>query len=153
MPDTPHRIFIAGGGIEQSASRERTLAVLRAACDLHESRQYSPEEEWIEGLTNHLETIVNLRIDHVREWLTVNVSRFQAGHASIEELRRAFENAIVDLKNNVQLCKLPCASCQLFCVQGRLHDGPHHCQTDHLCVHGCELCMELSGERKQCAMT
>ncbi|KIJ13989.1 hypothetical protein PAXINDRAFT_100354 [Paxillus involutus ATCC 200175] len=125
LPDTLHQLFIAAGGAEQSTSRERTLTVLRAAWDQHEYRQYAPEEEWIEGLTNHLETIVNLRIDHVREWLTVNLSRFQAGHASIEELRRTFENAIVDLKGN----------------------------TDHLCVHECDFCMELSGERKQCTMT
>ncbi|KIJ07204.1 hypothetical protein PAXINDRAFT_19596 [Paxillus involutus ATCC 200175] len=98
LPDTLHKLFIAGGGIEQSASRERTLAFLRAAWD--QPRQHAPEEEWIEGLTNHLETIVNLRIDHVRKWLTVNLSRFQAGHASIEDLRRTFENAIVDLKGN-----------------------------------------------------
>ncbi|KIK74825.1 hypothetical protein PAXRUDRAFT_835890 [Paxillus rubicundulus Ve08.2h10] len=153
LPDTLHQLFIAAGGVEQSASRERTLTVLCAAWDRHESRQYVPEEEWIEGMTNHLETIVNLRIDHVREWLTVNLSRFQAGHASIEELRRTFENAIVDLKGNVQLCKLQCAGCQLLCVQSRLHHGPHHCQTDHLCVHECNFCMELSGEYKQCNMT
>ncbi|KAF8837464.1 hypothetical protein BDN67DRAFT_983236 [Paxillus ammoniavirescens] len=153
LPDTPHKLFIAGGGIEQSSSRERTLAVLRAAWDQQESRQYAPEEEWIEGLTNHLETIVNLRIDHVRKWLTVNLSRFQAGHASIKDLRRTFENAIVDLKGNVQLCKLQCTGCQLLCIQSRLHDGPHHCQADHLCVHECNFCMEPSGERKQCTMT
>ncbi|KAF9218569.1 hypothetical protein BS17DRAFT_720337 [Gyrodon lividus] len=153
VPDTPYQLLIAGGGVEYSASRERTLTVLRAAWDQHESRQYAPEEEWIEGLSNHLENIVNLRIAHVREWLTQNLLRFQAGHASIEELRRNFGNAIVDLKSNVQLCKLQCANCQLLCVQSRLHDGPHHCKTDHLCVHECDFCLELSGERKQCTMT
>ncbi|KAF9231334.1 hypothetical protein BU15DRAFT_90941 [Melanogaster broomeanus] len=93
LPDTPYQLFIAGGGAEQAASRERTLTVLRTAWDQHESRPYAPEQEWIEGLSNHLENIVNLRIAHVREWLDQNLSRFQAGHTSIDELRRNFENA------------------------------------------------------------
>ena len=37
------------------------------------SRQYSTKDEWIAGLTQHLETIVNLRIAHVREWLDKNL--------------------------------------------------------------------------------
>ncbi|KIJ64834.1 hypothetical protein HYDPIDRAFT_111462 [Hydnomerulius pinastri MD-312] len=153
LPDTTYQLFFAAGGTEHSASRERTLSVLRSAWDQHDSRQHVPDPEWIEGLSTHLETIVNLRIDHVREWLTQNLTRFQAGHASIEELRRTFEGAIVDLKSNVQLCKIQCAECQLLCVQSRLHDGPHHCQTDHLCAHECDFCLELSGEHKACNMS
>ncbi|KAF9231331.1 hypothetical protein BU15DRAFT_68421 [Melanogaster broomeanus] len=153
LPDTPDQLFIARGGVGQSTSAETTLADLRTAWDQYQFRQYAPEEAWIEELCNHLEGIVSLRIAHVREWLDQNLSRFQAGHASINELRRNFEDAIVDLKGNVQLCKLQCASCQLLCVQSRLHKGSHHCQTDHFCVHECNFCMELSGEHKRCTMT
>ncbi|KAF9232513.1 hypothetical protein BU15DRAFT_67382 [Melanogaster broomeanus] len=153
LPDTPYQLFIARGGVGQSATAETTLADLRTAWDQYQSRQYAPEEAWIEDLCNHLEGIVSLRIAHVREWLDQNLSRFEAGHASIDELRRNFEDAIVDLKTNVQLCKLQCASCQLLCVQSRLHEGSHHCQTDHFCVHECNFCMELSGEHRQCSMT
>ncbi|KIK76807.1 hypothetical protein PAXRUDRAFT_411291 [Paxillus rubicundulus Ve08.2h10] len=112
-------LYISYSSRQEASNNQRLVnarSVLCAAWDRHESRQCVPEEEWIEGLTNHLETIVNLRIDHVRERLTVNLSRFQAGHASIEELRRTFENAIVDLKGNVQLCKSLVVSYSAFKV-------------------------------------
>ena len=151
LPDTPHQLFIGGGG-DQSASREPVLAVLRTAWEGHASRQYITEDEWIAGLTQHLETIVNIRIAHVREWLDQNLSRFQAVgggrgcHARIDELKRDFESSIVDLRGNVQLCGITCAECQLRCVKSRVHDGVHDCQSAHLCVHECDFCLALEQE-------
>ncbi|KAF8419128.1 hypothetical protein L210DRAFT_3510849 [Boletus edulis BED1] len=120
MEDTPHQLFIGiGSGNDQSVARERTLTVLRTAWEGYPSRQYGTEDEWMAGLTQHLETIVDLRIAHLREWLDQNLSRFQAAdggggsHASIDELRRHFEGSIVDLRGNVQLCGKTCAECQL----------------------------------------
>ncbi|KAH7884451.1 hypothetical protein F5I97DRAFT_1937890 [Phlebopus sp. FC_14] len=153
LPDTPSQFYCGEDGIEQSTAREHTLTVLRTAWNQAESRQDIQDSEWVENLSFHLENIVNLRIAHVREWITQNLSRFQAGHASIEELRRAFENAVVELKSNTQLCKMQCASCQLYCVQSRLHSGPHNCQTNHLCVHACSFCLELSGDYRECTMS
>ena len=128
LPDTPHQLFIGGGG-DQSLSRERMLTVLRTAWESYASRQYTTEDEWIAGLIQHLETIVDLRIAHVREWLDQNLSRFQevggsgGSHASIDELKRRFESSIADLKGSVQLCGMTCAGCQLRCVQSRMHEG------------------------------
>ena len=158
LPDTPYQLFIGGGG-DQSVSRERILKVLRTAWDRHVSRQYIPEDEWIASLTQHLETIVNLRIAHVREWLDQNLSRFLAtgggggSHARIDELKLHFESSIVDLKDNVQLCGLTCAACQLRCVRSRAHEGVHDCRSDHLCVHECDFCLALEpGEHWPCIM-
>ena len=158
LPDTPHQLFIGGGG-DQSVSREGILAILRTAWEGHASRQYTTEDEWIAGLTQHLETIVNLRIAHVSEWLDQNLSRFQAAsgggvsHARIDELKRHFENSIVDLRGNVQLCGMTCAGCQLRCVLSRMHEGLHDCQSDHLCVHECDFCLALEpGEHRACTM-
>ncbi|KAG9310081.1 hypothetical protein JVU11DRAFT_9689 [Chiua virens] len=146
MEDTPHQLFIGSGG-DQTASRDRTLTILRTAWEGHESRQHIPEEEWMIGLTQHLENIVNLRIAHVRKWLDQNLSRFQgagtASHASIDELKRHFENSIVDLRGNVQLCGLTCRECQLRCVRSRVHEGAHDCHSGHACVHECDFCLEL----------
>ena len=142
LPDTEARFFLAVGAAPLSEAREQALSVLQSSWNQCETRQRIPDKEWTEDLSQYLEDIVNLRIDHVREWLAQNLSRFQAGHASIEELRRTFEGAIVDLKSNVQLCKLQCASCQQLCVQSRFHDGPHSCQTNHSCIHECEFCQE-----------
>ncbi|KAL4072312.1 hypothetical protein J3A83DRAFT_4188311 [Scleroderma citrinum] len=146
--DTPSQFLVVGS---QPEDRERTLAALCSSWNQLTYRQHTPDSEWIEGLSEYLEHIVNLRINHVQEWLTQNLSRFQTGHASIEELRRTFESAIVDLKGNVQLCKVQCANCQLFCIQNRFHDGQHDCQTDHRCVNQCIFCQE-SGQHKDCTM-
>jgi len=158
LPDTPHQLFIGSGG-DQSVSREGILTILRRAWEGHASRQYTTEDEWIAGLIQHLETIVNLRIAHVSEWLDQNLSRFQAAsgsgvsHARIDELRRHFENSTVDLRGNVQLCGMTCAGCQLRCVLSRVHEGLHDCQSDHLCVHECDFCLALEpGEHRPCTM-
>ena len=146
LPDTPHQLFTGDSG-DPSVSRERMLTVLRTAWKGHASRQHIIEAEWIAGLTQHLEGIVNLRVAHVREWLDQNLSRFQAAgdgdgsHASIDELRRLFESVIVDLGNNVQLCGMTCADCQLRCVKSLVHEGAHDCQSDHLCVQECDFCL------------
>jgi hypothetical protein len=158
LPDTPHQLFIGGGG-DQSMSREHMLTVLRLDWERHTPRQSTTEGEWIAGLTQHLEMIVNLRIAHVREWLDQNLSRFQAvggggvSHARIDELKRHFESSMVDLRGNVQLCGMACAECQLRCVQSRLHEGLHDCQSDHLCVHKCDFCSALElQEHRSCTM-
>ncbi|KAF8122279.1 hypothetical protein EV363DRAFT_1274846 [Boletus edulis] len=159
LPDTPHQLFI-GGGSDQAVPRERMLTVLRTAWEGHATRQYTTEDEWIAGLTQHLEKIVESRIAHVREWLDQNLSRFQAAgsgggsHASIDELRRHFESSIVDLKGNVQLCGMTCDECQLRCVRSRAHKGAHDCQSDHLCIHECDFCLALQPkEHGACMMS
>ncbi|KAG1739641.1 hypothetical protein EDD22DRAFT_922084 [Suillus occidentalis] len=65
---------------------------------------------------------------------------------------RTFGSATIDLKSNLQLCKLKCASCELLCIQSRLHDGQHHCQTSHACIHSCDFCA-LFGETKACTIS
>ncbi|KAF8548835.1 hypothetical protein OG21DRAFT_670471 [Imleria badia] len=159
LPDTPHQLFIGGGG-DQSVSRDDMLTVLRTAWEGHTSRQYITEDEWIAGFTRHLEKIVHLRIAHVREWLDQNLSRFDAidgsggSNARIDELKRHFESSIVDLRGNVQLCGMTCAECQLRCVKGRVHEGAHDCQSGHLCVHACDFCSALEPkEHRPCMMS
>ncbi|KAG8215603.1 hypothetical protein J3R82DRAFT_7468 [Butyriboletus roseoflavus] len=158
LPDAPYQLSIGDDG-DQSASRDRFLMALRTAWEGYASRQYTPEDEWIASLTQHLETIVNLRIAHVREWLNQNLSRFQpvgggGSHERIDELKRHFESSIVDLRGNVQLCGLPCAACQLRCIQSRAHEGAHDCQSGHLCVHECDFCLAIEpGEHRPCTMS
>ncbi|KAI9571051.1 hypothetical protein HD554DRAFT_2017581 [Boletus coccyginus] len=158
LPDTQHQLFIGGGGSDQSVSRERILTILRTAWDGHISRQHITEAEWIAGLAQHLETIVNLRVAHVSEWLDQNLSRFQAAsssgvsHACIDELKRHFENSIVDLRGNVRLCGMTCAGCQLRCVQSRVHEGMHDCQSNHLCLRECDFCLALEQEEHRSCM-
>lgn len=157
LPDTPYQLFIGSGG-DQSVSRERMLTVLRMTWEGHASRQSISEGEWIAGLTRHLEDIVDLRIAHVNEWLDQNLARFQAvgsggTHARIDDLKRLFESSIVDLRGSVQLCGMTCSWCHLRCVQSRMHEGAHDCQSDHVCVHECDFCLALeSEEHRPCTM-
>ncbi|KAG1809692.1 uncharacterized protein BJ212DRAFT_1379102 [Suillus subaureus] len=149
MPDTSSAFSLAG---LQSPSRETALQVLFHAWGDYGSRHHMPDDLWIENLLTHIDSLVNLRIAHVREWMSSNVARFQSGQASIDELMRTFESATVDLKSNLQLCKLKCRSCELLCIQSRLHDGQHDCRTSHDCIHSCDFCAS-SGEKKACSMS
>jgi len=103
-------------------------------------RQFVPDSEWIGELASHLNGLIDLRINHVQNWLDSNLERFQGGHASIEDLRRRFDSLVIEMKANVQLCRAQCASCHLLCVRSRVHEGEHSCRTTHKCVHTCEFC-------------
>ncbi|KAG2040447.1 hypothetical protein BDR03DRAFT_892378 [Suillus americanus] len=150
IPDTSTEFSLAGG--PQSSTRETALQVLSRAWEDYGSRHHMPEDRWIENLIAHIDSLVNLRVAHAREWISSNVARFQSGQASIDELMRTFESATVDLKSNLQLCKLKCGSCELLCIQTRLHDGQHDCQTSHDCIHSCDFCASF-GETKACTMS
>ncbi|TFY70647.1 hypothetical protein EVG20_g2357 [Dentipellis fragilis] len=138
-------------GSSDGMNREDTLVMLQDSWDRASLRQHQPDNEWVKELTSHLNALVDMRIDHVREWISVNVSRFQANHASVEDLRRTFNNASVELKASVQLCKAQCSTCQLLCIQGRLHEGAHNCKTAHKCIHDCGFCAKANVE-KPCGM-
>jgi hypothetical protein len=139
LPDTPSRFFLQQTGDTSVVTQEEVLHSLRAEWVLDHPRLEEPDTDWISRLSAHLEYLVDLRTEHVREWISSNLLRFKAGHANIEELRRRFDSAAVELKANVQLCKMLCSSCHLLCLQGRLHDGPHNCLTNHQCVRHCEF--------------
>ncbi|TFY78519.1 hypothetical protein EWM64_g5492, partial [Hericium alpestre] len=103
-PDTEARFLLSGPKVEHS-DRDGILSTLRTSWNQFSSRQNILDSDWITELDAHIGSLVDLRVDHVREWITSNLSRFQTSHASIEELRRTFENCVVDLRSNVQLCK------------------------------------------------
>ncbi|KAG6330620.1 hypothetical protein ID866_8469 [Astraeus odoratus] len=128
LPDTPSILFLETG-TPQPEARERSLEGLCRSWEQYDSRQHIPDLEWTENLVQYLEHAVNLRINHVEEWLNQNLSRFQTGHASIEELRRKFEADTVDLKSNIRLCKIQAG-----------HAGKHVCVVNaHLCGEPCKL--------------
>lgn len=97
------------------------------------------EELWIAELTKFVDHVVQLRIEAVEEWLSMNTTRYPAEHADIQNLNRTARNMIIDMRSNVQICTLQCADCQLSCIHRRHHDGRHDCQTSHKCVHCCQF--------------
>lgn len=151
-PDTSAR-FSLQGAESHGLADEDALVVLQDTWDQIHSRLRISDAEWCMNLSSHLEHLVELRIEHVREWITVNLSRFHTAHANIGELRRKFESATVDLRASVQLCKTQCPSCHLLCIKKRLHEGDHDCQTSHKCIHPCDFCDGDSAGQKNCTMS
>ncbi|KAI9437933.1 hypothetical protein BJY52DRAFT_1229957 [Lactarius psammicola] len=133
--DTEARFLLAGPDTP-AADRERHLSILRDSWDQSDSRPYVDDSEWISDLVQYLTRLVDLRVAHVDMWLKSNIQRFQTEHSSVEELRRTFNSAVIDLRAGVQLCKSPCA--EYFAVKG--HKGDHVCHVDdHLCGQLCGL--------------
>lgn len=103
-------------------------------------RQSIPDSEWVAELVSHIDALVGLRVNHVRSWLGCNLRRFEEGHAAVGDLRRRFDDMVVELRMNVQLCCAQCASCNLLCIRSRFHEGEHCCNTNHKCMHICGFC-------------
>jgi len=131
------------------AKIEMQLVALLESSVPNAPRQFIPDSEFVAELKKGLNDLIDLRVNHVRSWLDFNLARFQGGHASIEDLRRRFDNMVIEMRTNVQLCGAQCASCHLLCVRSRLHEGDHGCNTDHKCAFNCEFCEDdkLCGAR------
>jgi len=135
------------------ADRELRLETLRESWDQTDARQHVDDSEWVSDLTQYLNHLVDLRAARVDKWLKSNTQRFHAWNASIEELRRTFDSAIIDLRASVQLCRSQCTTCNLFCIQSRLHEGSHDCLTSHDCIHACTFCQGYFLTAKPCGQT
>ena len=134
-----------------SGDLDLPLAILRESWNPSTKRQFMPDPDWTANLASYINGLVDLRVNHVQLWLNSNLERFQPSHATIEGLRRQFDNTAIEIRENVQLCRAICKSCRLLCVLRRLHEGDHSCQTTHDCVHRCGFCDEPDdGERKSC---
>lgn len=145
--------FLLAGPDAPVADRESSLGTLRESWDQMDFRQHGDDTEWTLDLAQYLTHLVDLRAAHVDRWLRSNVQRFQGGNSSIEELRRTFDSAVIDLRASVQLCRSQCSSCNLFCIQSRLHEGNHNCLTTHECIHDCTFCQRDFMTAKRCGQT
>jgi hypothetical protein len=114
--------------------------MLLKSWDRSGSRQQIVDSQWISNFEQHLTHLVDLRVAHVDKWLKSNTQRFQEENASMDELRRTFHSAVIDLRASIQLCKSECDDCNLLCVRRRLHEGHHNCLTSHDCIHDCTFC-------------
>ncbi|KAI9462741.1 hypothetical protein F5148DRAFT_1212347 [Russula earlei] len=146
--DTQARFAISECEQNLPDSIELHLATLRESWNSATDRQFIPDPDWTENLASYIGGLINQRVNHVRLWLDSNLERFQTGHATVEDLRRQFDNLVIGMRANVQLCGAHCTFCHLLCVRNRLHEGDHNCQTTHRCVHGCGRCKY--SERKSC---
>ena len=121
---------------------EKHLSILRESWNQNTPRQSIPDSDWMQRLGKYISELIDLRVGHVQLWLNSNLERFQAGHATIEDLRRRFDSMVIEMRANVQFCSAQCALCHLLCVRGRLHEGDHSCQTTHKCGRNCRFCTD-----------
>lgn len=147
--DTAAFFAISGRERVSPLDVETHLAALREAWGVGTPRQSVHDSEWTSELAAHINGLIDLRVKHVRLWLDSNLQRFQAGHAIIDDLRRRFESMVIEMKTHSQLCRAQCASCHLFCVLNRSHEGVHSCETTHTCVYSCGFC---GGDPKTCGI-
>ncbi|KAJ7763628.1 hypothetical protein DFH07DRAFT_1059276 [Mycena maculata] len=152
-PDTPAQFFLSSADSPVSR-REEMLIILQHSWDQFAGRATASDVEWTGRLSAYLNRLAEMRIQHVYEWISSNISRFKSSHANIEMLRRVFETAIVDLRANVEVCGSQCAHCQLKCLLSRRHDSsiPHDCRTSHQCVHPCDFGDEHPATEKTCGL-
>ncbi|KAJ7246483.1 hypothetical protein C8J57DRAFT_1360578 [Mycena rebaudengoi] len=153
--DTSAQFFLSSGDSESHVSRrEEMLVVLQHSWDKFAGRADATDAEWIGGLSAYLDGLAELRIQHVYEWISSNLSRFKSNHANIEMLRRVFESSVVDLRGNIEICGTQCAHCQLKCLLSRRHDSsiPHDCRTSHQCAHSCDFRDEHPTTVKTCGL-
>jgi hypothetical protein len=131
------------------ANIEMQLVALLESCVPSAPRQFMPDSEFVAKLRKRLNDLIDLRVNHVRSWLDCNLARFQGSHAAIENLRRRFDNMVIEMIANTQLCGAQCTSCHLLCVRSWLHEDDHSCNTDHKCTFNCGFCEDdkLCGTR------
>ncbi|KAJ6534677.1 hypothetical protein DFH09DRAFT_932195, partial [Mycena vulgaris] len=151
-PDSPAQFFLSTS--EAPARREAMLVILQNSWDQLDRRPFTTDTEWTRDLSGYLDGLVELRIQHVYEWISSNLSRFKTSHANMEMLRRVFESTIVDLRANVEICGTQCANCQLKCLLSRRHDPsiPHDCRTSHACPLQCDFGDEHPTTEKMCGL-
>ena len=94
--------FLLAGPDTPVADRESFLETLRDSWNQITSRKQVDDFKWTSDLVQYLTHLVGLRIVHVDKWLKSNIQRFQAGNASIEDLRRTFDSAVIDLRAGIQ---------------------------------------------------
>ncbi|KAJ6612229.1 hypothetical protein B0H10DRAFT_2165565 [Mycena sp. CBHHK59/15] len=139
-PDSSFRFFISLSDMPVE-ERKTMLVTLQKTWDQFDKRHQMPDIEWTAQLAKYLMDLAEMRIEHVFLWIQSNLSRFKSNHANMDLLRRDFEGGAVDLKSNIEICRMQCATCNLLCLLDRRHDPltPHDCQTSHDCPHPCDF--------------
>jgi hypothetical protein len=151
-PDT-RSCFHLDSQEQEPEARDSALRILRLAWEQTQPRQQVEDKLWISGLAAQLIRLADMRIKHVEKWLNSNLLRFKANNAYTEDLRRRYEAAKVELRTNVELCRMKCNACNLLCVKSRLHDPQdgHDCDTSHECLRPCDFCEGHVGKSRNCS--
>ncbi|KAG9014447.1 hypothetical protein FRB93_013572 [Tulasnella sp. JGI-2019a] len=115
-----------------------------------------PARNDVTELKQHIQTMVQARVTHVKSWMDANTSRFQADNPDILAMKREYKDLSEYLKANTQPCLMKCSSCQLPCLLIKSHESQEHdCNTNHICLERCEFLddhNELSEDDDSCSL-
>lgn len=159
MQDLDNNIFVKGMDSDTQfhltevagTDQEEVLFKLQKSWTPAKAREVTSDPEWLCGLAEHLDELADSRISRVSKWLDVNTQQFNSKDASFDSLKRLFDNMTVDLKANIQMCKIKCSTCHLLCLRMRHHDEEHDCRTSHECTHPCAY-LDEHLEEASCGM-
>jgi hypothetical protein len=137
--DSPLQLLIEDHSSSLPATdREQIFSSLKSSWPASERRHEFSDECWIADLDLYLEDLAQRRIEAVEAWIRTNTARFSDNTASIDPLNREFRRLANTMKASLQLCKMKCSSCYLFCTRPRHHEGNHNCLTAHHCPNSCQ---------------
>lgn len=139
----------------QKVNALQLLEGLRSSWPQYTQRALIDDQEWHQNLHLHLENLVKGRVLDVEFWLNTNSERFVSNSTSMSsfvDLRRRFNDLIVEMKACIIACGLQCASCSLLCLSLRHHDGEHSCGTNHTCPRQCQFCAGTDSEEQSCGL-
>ncbi|KAF8607195.1 hypothetical protein BDV93DRAFT_488167 [Ceratobasidium sp. AG-I] len=132
---------LAGGNmVEDENATEQSLKALIHSCESNlGSRHGLGDEAYFTLLQTHLFEQLDRRLEHVRNWVYVNVERFPAENQDIRGVHIKVDSAALAMRAAVRLCSATCSSCHFRCVRPHRHSDAHDCGTTHRCVSSCEL--------------
>ncbi|KAH8114638.1 hypothetical protein DFH11DRAFT_1508680 [Phellopilus nigrolimitatus] len=149
--DSPAVFWLADLGQEQG-DKVDTLQKLFHFWPDFATRHHKSDPEWTIQLSSFLENLIEQRVAHVHAWIDSNLSQFNGSNAAIEDLHRAIESKVVEVRRTVQLCKTQCEQCHLLCINARFHEGDHNCSTNHECPHPCQFVDEHDESSEACSL-
>ncbi|KAF8607194.1 hypothetical protein BDV93DRAFT_552935 [Ceratobasidium sp. AG-I] len=139
-------------GPENEASVEQHL---QAIIEYHEptpsTRYRMADAAYVEILQQRIHDSLDQRVALVRQWIGVNIGRFQAENQDIRKMVGKLEEAALAMRAAVRICSITCSKCQLLCLRPHRHTGDHDCGTNHRCVSNCSI-MEKHSGNKPCGL-
>lgn len=118
--DTLSHFYLSSNRADAS-QRESMLAtlIMHWSEEAHGQRHRLPDHEWTSELALYLDKLADLRVSHVNEWISVNLTRFKADHAEVEALRRALDTFAIELRSG-QINKYAPSCYSLNIAAGRM---------------------------------
>ncbi|KAF8607199.1 hypothetical protein BDV93DRAFT_591195 [Ceratobasidium sp. AG-I] len=132
---------LAGGSMmSDEGDIERSLkALISSYQSILGTRHSLGDKVYFTLLQNYILKQLDRRLEHVRNWVHINVERFPPESQDIRGVHIKVDNAALAMRAAARLCSLTCSSCHFRCVRPHRHSDTHDCGTTHRCESSCEV--------------